>query len=599
MTLSFVLTLAALLPQESKPQEAQRPPEPLPVPRTVVMRRGERRIVVDGGLQDWPSAPPLLLDDPRQLSGTQMGAWRGPHDLAARVFLLWDDEDLYLAAPVKDDWHRPLAEKVRRVTEIPSADAIVVTFDPERDTRALGNDDGRKDDREFWLGALEGVEQKLLIWDRYRGTGRLAEGALAVQRDPEKAITTYEARLPWKEILPHGRKPTLRDVLRLQLVVNDYDEVTDTMPQTRIGWTFGSFAERIDPGVFGSIMLVDKLDEADPRLPEFPPPPARTGDPVPGPLYWHELYERFARNPPAVFTAEVGDPRMAGNVARSSALEDFEHQLVVFPRVDFLELQQRVHRRMNREVLGATSTGLPYFWNHALAAIGRELQKPAPERGARIWRLPQGGFLVRSREATFAIDPAGTDLERQILVPLDFVLQTNPHDLSKRNDQLLLRMLSAKRRVFLHLAIHLPGVAAEKLELVTPGKTYEHKGLKVAVLGKSLDDGRVSGTAGYEITWPDGHTLAVSSLALDEEQLPRDKPWDVLLLSAQHPRAQVLGQRARPGLVILDDVLVCPVLPGPGARVGLATAQELQSGLRPIPSILLGPADSLEIHQAK
>src|SRR5262249_3728412 len=158
------------------------PPPVLPLPKAVALMR-KAKITIDGALTDWPNLPPLLLDDPRQLSGTQFGASTGPRDLSAHAFLLWDDEDLYFAAVVADDWHRELEQKAPRLTEIPSCDSVVLTFDPDRDTRSLGADDGRKEDREFWLGSVRDGDQRLVIWDRYRGTARFAEGALAIARD--------------------------------------------------------------------------------------------------------------------------------------------------------------------------------------------------------------------------------------------------------------------------------------------------------------------------------------------------------------------------------------------------------------------------------
>ena len=37
--------------------------------------------------------------------------------------------------------------------------------------------------------------------------------------------------------------------------MNDFDDLTDPMPQTRIGWTFGT-APKIDPSLYGTLVLV-------------------------------------------------------------------------------------------------------------------------------------------------------------------------------------------------------------------------------------------------------------------------------------------------------------------------------------------------------
>ena len=604
-TFLTVLPIAAGVPvcqTASRPQDPptgpiQRPPPPLPIPRAVALLR-KNKITVDGSLADWPGLPPIVMDDPRQVSGTQLEAFRGPKDLAAKVFFQWDAEDFYVGAVVSDDWHRELDQKAQRLTEIPSCDSIVLTFDPDRDTRSLGADDGRKEDREFWLGSITGGEQRLVLWDRYRGSARFAQGALAVSRDKERSLTTYEARIPWTEILPQGRKVRTGMVFRLQVVVNDYDEVTDTMPQTRIGWTFGSFVDRIDPGVFGSVMLLEDLNESDPRLPDFPPPPESKGDPVPGPAYWVDLFGRLAAHPPKEYAPALGDPSSIAGPERRSALEDLDHQTGIFPRVDWIEYLQRIDRRMRRESAGMAATGLPFGWQYSLDQIARAASGKPPER-PRITRLPQGGFLVRSGLACFAIDPCGNDVEKVLFPTCDFALQTDTNDISRRNDQVLLRMLMGKKRVFMHLAVHLPSVPAERLELVQPGKTYECAGLKIAVLGLITDKGQVTAQVGYAVTWPDGTLLVVAPPAFDEQYLPREKAPDVLVLSALHPRAHVVGQRAHAGLTILSDVLVPASMPGPAGRTSLASVYELQDKLLPNRSILLAPGDSADISSTR
>jgi hypothetical protein len=61
------------------------------------------------------------------------------------------------------------------LTEIPVADSVVLTFDPERDTRAAtATIPGGAEDREFWLADEAGRE--VVQWDRLRGTARVLDG---------------------------------------------------------------------------------------------------------------------------------------------------------------------------------------------------------------------------------------------------------------------------------------------------------------------------------------------------------------------------------------------------------------------------------------
>ncbi len=603
MNLLTMLALATLIPQD--------PPDPqqlqvLAVPRALAVHRGDVEIRVDGALLEWPALPPLDLDHPLQLSGTpvygpEARAWAGPGDLSGKAWILWDEEYFYFGGVVRDEWHRPLKEGHPSLDEVPPVDSIVLSFDIRRDTRAIGADEGRAEDREFWLADmdLEENSRKPILWDRFRGTARFIEtqgAAVDVGRNPELGLTTYEFRMPWKEILPSSIRPEPGMVFDLQVVIGDYDEITDPMPQTRAGWTFGS-GPAIDPGLFGSVMLVRDFDQGADRFPEFPPAPELTGEPVPDPDYWHRFSEQLAAAPPAIFDGKSGPAQESGSYKRFQLLEELESHLARFPRADYLELLHRQHRRMPREVAGLSATGVPFYWRHVLADLIAAIAEPVPEHGFRLHRLPQGGFLIRSKEASFAIDPVGGELERLLWDQIGFVLLTQPLDMTRRSDQLLVRMAAASpsRPVFSHVAYHLPTVMAQDMRLAVPGTTYEVSKLRVKPLGRVAPDGKVFPSASYEVRWPDGTVLVIAEPTFLEEFAPRE-PIDGLILSARHPRARIVGQRLRAGLTILDDLLSCSIMSGPLGRIRLSDGFKLQQQLLPYSSILLAPGESVDIN---
>ncbi|MCC6781464.1 MAG: hypothetical protein IT457_01380 [Planctomycetes bacterium] len=594
-------------PQDPVAQDppAQNPParpvEPLPIPEAGVFRRGKARIVIDGALDDWPALPVIRLDDSRQVSGTALGAFRSLDDCAGRLFLCWDDEDLYVAARVKDDWHIRLPAEREQVNEIPPADSVLVWLDPERDTRALGNDSGRREDSAFWIAEVEGQGNRLVKWDRFRGEARFAATAAAVVApDKQEKVTTYEARIPWAEILGVGEKPVAGQILGAQFVLSDYDDPTDPMPQTRIGWTFG-MGPRIDPGLLGSLLLLDSAAEDASRsgfvLPAIPPPAVRAEPPVPEAAYWVGLANRVARQPLAWVEAGTADPSFAGGTDWRALLDELELRVAEFPRVDYVEFVHAQHRRMNRECAGLAASGLPYFWDHVLEGTVRRATAEPPEHGFVLWRLPQGGWLVRSKLASFAVDPAGFRLDHLLGAALDFVVLTSPGDPTRRNDQLLLRALARKVElpVFSHIALSLPGLEIEKFPLVMPGKDYAAQGLSIHVCGDVDEKGLVARSVGYLFRWPDGATLLFSGPELLAETVDRERPVDCHVLSALHPEARVVGQRIEAKALVIDDVLRCADLPGSGGRVRLAEAFELQKGLRPRRSTIVLPGQSVTI----
>lgn len=590
-------------------QAPQEPPqkrfEPMPIPEAGVFRRGDARIVIDGALDDWPALPSIRLDDSRQVSGTALGAFRSLDDLAGRLFLCWDDEDLYVAARVKDDWHVRLPAEREQVNEIPPADSVLVWIDPQRDTRALGNDPGRRDDVSFWIAEVENQGNRLVKWDRFRGEARFAATAAAVvSHDTTEKVTSYEARIPWREILAAGRTPKSGDVLGAQFVITDYDDPTDPLPQTRIGWTFG-MGPSIDPGLLGSLVLLatDAKDASTSGvvLPKIEPPVVPKEPPVPEEAYWVGLANRVWKNPIAWVSTETPDAAFAGGEDWRAVIDDLELRVAEFPRVDFVEFVHAQQRRMNRECAGMVAGGLPYFWNHVLEGTVRRATAEPPEHGYVLWRLPQGGWLVRSKQASFAVDPSGYAIDHLLGAALDFVVLTSPTDPTRRNDQLLLRVLAMKADipVFAHVVLSLPGVEAKDFPLVEPGKAYDARGLSLHVCGNVDEKGLVPRSVGYRIRWPNGATLLFSGPELLVETVPGGPPVDCLVLSALHPEARIVGQRVDARAIVIDDVLRAADLPGSGGRVRLADAFELQKGLRPRRSALVLPGQSVVIETGR
>jgi hypothetical protein len=63
---------------------------------------------IDGDLSDWQldAMVPAVLDTEEQINpGSAPGAaaWDGPEDSSGKFYLLWDDENIYMAVVMKDD----------------------------------------------------------------------------------------------------------------------------------------------------------------------------------------------------------------------------------------------------------------------------------------------------------------------------------------------------------------------------------------------------------------------------------------------------------------------------------------------------------------
>ncbi|MEO0480006.1 MAG: hypothetical protein AAF196_11030 [Planctomycetota bacterium] len=598
--LNLTLLLLGTLCQDpgATPQAPDRT-EAMPVPRRWLERRDDdRELVVDGSLQDWPAMRSIGLDDPRQLSGTADGAWRDPSDLAARVFMLWDDDSLWLGANVLDDWHVALKDSTPRVSEIPPVDSLLLTIDPKQDTRGIGTSVGREDDLVVWLADVEGQGQRLVIWDRILGGIRMSKGGeVAIRRDQDRRQTFYEMRLPLEEIfgVDIDVEPGLR--FDLQIELDDLDEPTDPIAQTRLGWTFGTGAI-VDPDIFGTLVLADVSPEfvRESGLEQYAPPKNET-QPMPDDLAfqrdpWEDLWQDIR----SAATEELPQLEPIVESDRSRAIDRLDDAMGAFPWTDYLLMHHRIHRRMRREVAGLCLRGLPAFWLRITSALQGDLTQEPPEEGVRIIRLPLGGFVVTSKHGSFAVDPAGPAVDRLLEGVVDFILVTEPYDETRRQDQLMKKLITRDsiRRVFMHLPVHVPTIPADRLPIIQKGESTAIGAIRIEALGPGDEAGRVMPTMSYLVRLPDDFEILIAAPDFQESDLRLRDNLDIAFLSARHPRARVVIHRFDAETTIWKDALQCSAGPG-NPRVPIEAIRDLAQSIRQHRSLIMAPGDLIEI----
>jgi hypothetical protein len=590
----FALLLAPAPAQQapqSQGQQGRQQVKAMLLPQAVVLPVGDRKIDIDGSLIDWPKLPAMQLNDPRQLSGTRHGAWYGRADASAVVFMMWGEEGLYIACTALDQWHRELDAKTLALTEIPAADSLVLSFDPDRNTRANGPDPGRREDREFWLA--DETAREVVQWDRLRGAARMLPrpARMVVLHDKEQGLTTYEALIPWPEILPPGKQPQVGKSIDLQMILNDFDEVTDSMPQTRIGWTFG-MGPVVDPGLLGTIQLVGNDAPMRGIMPEFPAKPGGGEAPAEPREYWRELSAQFIQNPPAVYDGML-TPEETGGIKRLRALEALDQHYARMPRVDNLEILQRVHRRMSREVAGLTARGLPSWWRERTHSISKQAEDAVPAGSMRLFRLPMGGWVVRCANKSFMIDAAGPDVDQWLWGAAQMCVLTQPLAMERRNDQLLLRMLMADpvHPVMTHIVFHLPVIAMEKIPLMRLGKpTSASAGVTVRGIGTAAADGSVPFDLGYRVQASGCPDLVIVGPTTKIEDVEA-KPVGVLIASSRNRGVVEIAKKLKPGITLFDDGFL-PETNKSRPRVTMKHLHQLQRALLPLKSVVLAPGES-------
>lgn len=59
-------------------------------------------VSIDGDLSEWNTSSPAILNAEAQVV-RDVGQWTGPEDIGVEAYLMWDEENLYLAATIMDD----------------------------------------------------------------------------------------------------------------------------------------------------------------------------------------------------------------------------------------------------------------------------------------------------------------------------------------------------------------------------------------------------------------------------------------------------------------------------------------------------------------
>jgi hypothetical protein len=170
----------------------------------------------------------------------------------------------------------------------------------------------------------------------------------------------------------------------------------------------------------------------------------------------------------------------------------------------------------------------------------------------------------------------------------------------RRNDQLLLRMFTAKtvRPVFAHIVFHLPVVAMEKMPLVEPGKGYatqpstspNKSGTTVHAIGHKLADGSVPYDLSYRIETIGCPSVMICGPTLRAKDV-EEKSVGVMIASSRNAEILTIANKVKPGIILFDDAFMA-ANDAKLSRVTLNDIHQLQRSLLPHKSVVLAPGES-------
>lgn len=201
-----------------------------------------KAIKIDGNLADWNKAFPLTMKD---VSFFKEGLnWGGTADLSGNVYLMWDENNLYLAAEVTDKI--PLINKKEK-QDIWNGDAIeiVMSTDPGADPK---RNDFDRNDYQIGFGTGDGKAFKPTIWSWQRR--RIPAGSeIRVKKTASPLGYILEARIPWG-FFPNGFVPSSGKKVGFDIALDDADNTGEREKQ--FIWN-GDYYFYRDPSVWGTL----------------------------------------------------------------------------------------------------------------------------------------------------------------------------------------------------------------------------------------------------------------------------------------------------------------------------------------------------------
>ncbi|MFH1778676.1 MAG: sugar-binding protein [Candidatus Omnitrophota bacterium] len=234
--LSLILVIVFLLSFSAEGEQEKQKIEILKTSKT---------IKIDGNFEEYLNLKPSIKMDNDSFEKLGYNLWEGPEDLSADIYLLWDDENLYVTARVFDDV--PFVNN-NEGSDIWNGDCLEVTLgtdekaDPERVYCVKGD---------YQIGLSPGNNKDIKpsdwIWrkDDYMG------GIEVASRKVERGYL-IESKIPFKVL--DGFKPQVGRAIGFDIAVDDADK---DARELQFVW-IGTKNFYMDPSEWGIAVLADK-----------------------------------------------------------------------------------------------------------------------------------------------------------------------------------------------------------------------------------------------------------------------------------------------------------------------------------------------------
>ena len=210
--------------------------------KTVMAPKAPGAVKIDGDLSDWDKKYPLTMKDESYFK--EGDDWQGPEDLSGDAYIMWDENNLYLAAVITDKI--PMVNKQEK-QNIWNGDALEVVLGLDPNASSDRTKFGRKD-YQIGLSTGDGKVNSPTIWSWQRR--RVPDGS---EIEVKQAGNGYilEAKIPW-EFFRANFVPASGKTIGFDIAFDDADKTGKR--ERQFIWS-GDYLFYKDPSVWGTLKL--------------------------------------------------------------------------------------------------------------------------------------------------------------------------------------------------------------------------------------------------------------------------------------------------------------------------------------------------------
>ena len=252
--IAFVIAACMLVPFAVFAEEAP----------TATAYKAETPISIDGNLDEWKLDSPIVIENAAQVI-RDVSFWQGPTDCSCKTYVMWDEENLYLAVDVNED--SPFGAIEMLPLDGEDNFKLYISTDPTADPArtAYGTNDFLVYfivDNQYWDTAFDRSMVEKDARQRFASKGMdggesVLEGySCAAQKATSGFI--YEAVIPWanfsNEKIP-VYAPKSGDQIKFDFAITDISfpcPGTEYIPQ--MAWT-GDLNINTNPSLWGTLIF--------------------------------------------------------------------------------------------------------------------------------------------------------------------------------------------------------------------------------------------------------------------------------------------------------------------------------------------------------